>query len=107
MSAFLARETEKNSDAEIELVKQTVKQNTQSQDAYPEDEHSFLLWFQIRFTKEATTTHNVIGRAAMIVVARLRIVSAALFVVPFNAAVGVINISVWVAKSLDRYSEPM
>jgi hypothetical protein len=43
----------------------------------------------------------------MIVVSRLRIVSAALFVVPFNAAVGVINISVWVAKSLDRYSEPI
>ena len=61
----------------------------------------------MRFTKKASTTHNVIGRAAMIVVARLRIVSAALFVVPFNAAVGVITISVRVAKSLDRYSEPM
>jgi hypothetical protein len=61
----------------------------------------------MRSTKEASTTHNVIGRVAMIVVSRLRIVSAAILVVTFNAAVGVINISVWVEKSIDRYSEPM
>jgi hypothetical protein len=61
----------------------------------------------MRFTKDATTTHNVIGRSAMIVVSRPRIVSAAILVVPFNAAVGAINISVWVAKSIHGHSEPM